>query len=457
MVTQRLRDPIHNLIVFRKDDEEDQLVWRLIGTKEFQRLRRIRQLGLSEFVFPGATHTRFAHSIGVFNNARRLLSVLENTGKHITKEQRRVILVSALLHDVGHGPFSHAFEVAREAIAESRGEEAIHKHERWSANQIRQPGGDIQKELGDELAAEVAGLIAAEEPRSVLDAVVSSSFDADRLDYVVRDRYMTGAGAGAIDQEWLIDNLRTYEVSIPQDDDKPRQVPTFVFGPKGRQAAEDFLLARYRLYSQIYLHKTTRGFEQLVTALFQYIGGEHSDLGRLGLRTDDPLVVFLRTLDQAEDDHQKTDLLRKLDDTFVWAMIGQLSECEDDIARDLSSRLIYRKPLKVIDLSARFVHNDNDDALINAQNRIEQELSGKIGNSVFLDAPTLNLYSRIGGESAKEHKKVRALNGNGEALELPEFPDSIISKELTKKRKLVRFYFLSEEEKEIAEKLIRGR
>ena len=133
MVTQRLRDPIHDLIVFEGNDEVDMLAWELIKTKEFQRLRRIRQLGLSEFVFPGATHSRFAHSIGVFNNARRLLQVLKREGKNIDEDRRRVILVSALLHDLGHGPFSHAFEVAREAVARSRGEEAIQKHEKWSA------------------------------------------------------------------------------------------------------------------------------------------------------------------------------------------------------------------------------------------------------------------------------------------------------------------------------------
>ena len=306
----------------------------------------------------------------------------------------------------------------------------------------------------------MGALIEAEEPGDIFHAVVSSSFDADRLDYVVRDRYMTGAGAGAIDQEWLIDNLITFEVSVPQDDDVPRRVPTFVFKPKGRQAAEDFLLARYRLYSQIYLHKTTRGFEQLVTALFKHIGTDTTDLGKMGLPSNHPLVVFLRMTDSADDDagaQQKIQTLKRLDDTQVWSVIAQLAECGDEYARDVADRLLWRKPLKVVDLTSKFGHNKNDDALVNAEKRIEDRLSGQFGKTVFRDYAPLNLYSRIGGESAKEHKKVRVLNGAGEAVEIPDFPDTIINGNLTKKQKLTRYYFLHEEEKAIAEKAMDGR
>ena len=456
MVTQRLRDPIHDLIVFQGNDDVDMVAWELIKTKEFQRLRRVRQLGLSELVFPGATHTRFAHSIGVFNNARRLLEVLRKEGREINQDQKRVVLFAALLHDIGHGPFSHAFENAREAVAQSRGE-VIQKHEKWSAKLIQAPDGEVSRLIGNDIAAKVAAQIEAEEPRDVFHAVVSSSFDADRLDYVVRDRYMTGAGAGAIDQEWLIDNLETYEISVRQDDDEPRRVPTFVFKSKGRQAAEDFLLARYRLYSQIYLHKTTRGFEQLVTALFKHIGTDSSDLEQIGLQSSHLLVRFLRSTENADDveeSQQKLQILKRLDDNQVWSVIAQLTESADEYARDLSDRLLWRKPLKVIDLTAKFGHNKSDDALVNAEKRIEDQLSGQIGKTVFKDYAPLNLYSRIGGESAKEHKKVRVLNGAGEAVEIPDFPDTIINGNLTKKQKLVRYYFLHEEEKAIAEKAI---
>jgi len=195
MPTQRLRDPIHDLITFDEADEVDMLAWELIKSKEFQRLRRVRQLGLSEFVFPGATHSRFAHSVGVYNNARRLLEVLRRNGQKIEPDRKQVILIAALLHDLGHGPFSHAFEKAREAVTQARGEEAILNHEKWSARLINAEDGGIVKLIGKDMAAKVGGLIAADAPTDVFHAVVSSSFDADRLDYVLRDRYMTGAGA----------------------------------------------------------------------------------------------------------------------------------------------------------------------------------------------------------------------------------------------------------------------
>lgn len=460
MQTQRLRDPIHDLIVFDQKDEEDMLAWELIKTKEFQRLRRVRQLGLSEFVFPGATHSRFAHSIGVFNNARRLLEVLSKNGETIEKDRKRVILMSSLLHDIGHGPFSHAFEKAREAVAQTRGEEAILKHEKWSARLIGAAEGEIVKLIGNDLAVKVGGLIAADHPADIFHAVVSSSFDADRLDYVLRDRYMTGAGAGAIDQEWLIDNLTTFSISIPQDDDKPQLVPTFVFKLKGRQAAEDFLLARYRLYSQIYLHKTTRGFEQLVAALFRYIGLDSTEVAGLGLQAEHPLVRFLRAKEHDSDEaliRIKTEDFRRLDDMTVWACIEQVTHCKDDYARDLARRLLWRTPLKVIDVTAKFGHNKDGDAQINAERRIDNRMREKFNRSVFVDRTPLNLYSRIGGEVAKEYEKVRVLDGSGEAREITDFPDTIINERLIAKRDLVRYYFLSEEDRTSAEKAMEGR
>jgi uncharacterized protein len=459
MPTQRLRDPIHDLITFDEADEEDMLAWELIKSKEFQRLRRVRQLGLSEFVFPGATHSRFAHSVGVYNNARRLLEVLRRTGQKIEPDRKQVILIAALLHDIGHGPFSHAFEKAREAVTQARGEEAILNHEKWSARLINADDGGIVKLIGKDMATKVGGLIAADAPTDVFHAVVSSSFDADRLDYVLRDRYMTGAGAGAIDQEWLIDNLTTFSVSIPQDDDKPQLIPTFVFKPKGRQAAEDFLLARYRLYSQIYLHKTTRGFEQLVTALFRYIGSDSTEVDGLGLQAEHPLLRFLRAKEHDTDDTQvraKTGDFRRLDDMTVWSSIEHMTHCKDGYARDLANRLLWRKPLKVIDVTAKFGHNENGDAQINAERRIDDRIREKLDKSVFVDRAPLNLYSRIGGEVAKEHKKVRVLDGSGEAREITDFPDTIVSKKLTAKQDLVRYYFLFEEDRAAAEKAMNG-
>lgn len=199
--TQRIRDPIHGLIVFDDDGLVDEAVWALLSTVEMQRLRRVKQLGVSEFVFPSASHTRFSHSIGVFHNARRLVGIirreieLKRVAGEFNEARAKVALFAALLHDIGHGPFSHAFEEARKALAaEAAPKSKIRNHEAFTAEMIRDPAGEISKILAASgiSADDVADLVAAETPADMYHAVVSSSFDADRLDYLLRDRYMTG-------------------------------------------------------------------------------------------------------------------------------------------------------------------------------------------------------------------------------------------------------------------------
>jgi HD superfamily phosphohydrolase len=177
--TQRIWDPIHNMIVF--EDDLDKAVWKLLNTPEVQRLRRIKQLGVSEFVFPSATHTRFAHSVGVFHNARQLVRLFDREIKRgnivgaYDEGRARISVMAALLHDVGHGPFSHAFEEARKAIAAARapGKIAIRKHEFFSAEMIRSKASEIPSILSsvDVSAEDVAGLIQKDVPA---DKIVSA-------------------------------------------------------------------------------------------------------------------------------------------------------------------------------------------------------------------------------------------------------------------------------------------
>ncbi|MAU98714.1 MAG: hypothetical protein CMP81_22995 [Fulvimarina sp.] len=431
---QRLRDPIHGLIVFHRDNPIDRIAWELIQTPELQRLRRIKQLGVSEFVFPGATHTRFAHSIGVFHNARKLMEVVRREEGELDHTRTLVTLTAALLHDVGHGPFSHTFEGAREALAQQRGDQAIDKHEKFSAAIIRAPDGQIRPildSLDRGLAEDVASLIEAEDPIDIYHAVVSSSFDADRLDYLVRDRYMTGTGAGSIDSEWLIDNLTKYDINVAQDDDEEiRLVPTFVFRAKGRQAAEDFLLARYRLYSQVYLHKTTRGFEKILSAIFQRIGSGEVSSDQIGLSDSHPLWRFFCV--GGED----LQTYRRLDDTTIWGAMGQFAHCSDERVSLLARRMLNRERLSVLDISAEYGHDPV--AMLNAEKRLDDFARVRLGITVFKDEPPYNLYSRMGGETTKAHKMVRVLAGNGVPKEITDFPDTIISKKLVPKRKLSR-------------------
>jgi uncharacterized protein len=348
---QRVRDPVHGLIIFEKNLPIDQLAWQLIDTPEFQRLRRIRQLGMSEFVFPSATHTRFAHSIGVYHNARRLMEVVKREeGSGFSNERAEEILIAALLHDVGHGPFSHTFEGAREALAEKYNLGPIEKHEKFSAKIIRNEDGQIKQILEafrNGITEKVASILDSDDPTDFYHAVVSSSFDADRLDFLVRDRYMTGTKTGSIDEQWLIDNLAKHDVLVPQDDDQPISVPTFVFKAKGRQAAEDFLLARYRLYTQVYLHKTTRGFEKILSAIIMLLGDKSVEPEDLGIHSENPLAKFLR-IDSSLENY------RELDDTLVWGLIGDISRGPHARAKEYANRLLNREHLHVLDISAQY-------------------------------------------------------------------------------------------------------
>lgn len=126
---QRIRDPVHGLITFNGSDPFEVLIWRLLNAAEFQRLRRIKQLGFSELVYPGATHTRFAHCVGVFHTARQLISHLERLlGSDFESEKAKVAVCAALLHDLGHGPFSHTFEGVEKANGRKK------KHEQWTTD-----------------------------------------------------------------------------------------------------------------------------------------------------------------------------------------------------------------------------------------------------------------------------------------------------------------------------------
>lgn len=453
---KRIRDPIHGLIIFNMDDEKypDQLARELIQEPDFQRLRRIKQLGISEFVYPGATHTRFAHSIGVYHNARRLMDVVRRSeGNRFDQKRARVVLIAALLHDLGHGPFSHAFEKARENLAHSRGIDAIESHEKFTAKLIMAEDGGIRRLLDrvdQNLAQDIAELIRADDPADIYHAVVSSSFDADRLDYLLRDRYMTGTGAGAIDCDWLIDNLCTDHILVGQDDDPNHTIPTFSFKLKGREAAEDFLFSRYRLYTQVYLHRVTRGFEQVITALVRRIGEIGAEgHAQLGLDEDHPLIRFLRQDGEAIEDY------RDLDDTVVWGAIERIRRGRDQAARELAERLWLRKPLEVIDVSTEF--GDDAEKMAIAHHRLADFVAQSLGKTVYKDEASYNLYTRTKGDTAKEHKKVRVRHPDGGVREITDFTDTVIKDILTTKRKMIRYYFLCQEERDEAERAMRGR
>jgi HD superfamily phosphohydrolase/uncharacterized protein YwgA len=399
MRTQRVRDPVHGLIVFDQGSALDQLAWKLIATPEFQRLRRIRQLGVSEFTFPGATHTRFSHSIGVFHTARELIRILKRLipSAEFREHRANVAVLAALLHDLGHGPFSHAFEEVQKSHGASR------DHEEWTAEIIRNERGSIRPLLNEprSLADEIADLLRADNPQDIYHAVVSSSFDADRLDYLRRDRLMTGTGAGAIDFDWLLDNLRIARISTAADEDATdaHRVDTFCLDHKALQAAESFLLARYHLFQQVYLHKATRGFEQLITVILGHLA-DAATAGqpeRIGLDAKDPLVRFYSPGGGTIENYIA------LDDYVVWCAVGRMVAGPDPEAAEHARRFRDRERLKALDIDALYPPKPHEKQArldlrrAREMQRIERLLGAELGRSVWKDSAPISVYVRRGG------------------------------------------------------------
>jgi len=443
-LSKRLRDPVHGLIVF-DETKIDMLAWKLIDTPEFQRLRRIRQLGVSEFTFPGAVHTRFTHSIGVFHTARMLVEVVNREMKRIDQEpapeKAQVALIAALLHDLGHGPFSHTFE----GVQASRGVKK--RHEKWTADIIRSPLGQVSPLLEEYRAGfteEVATLLEKEDPEDIYHAVVSSSFDADRLDYLRRDRLMTGTGAGAIDFDWLKDNIRVAEIEIdaPEEDEagEPRKVPTFCLTEKALPAAEQFLLARFTLSDQVYFHKATRCVEHMIGKMLRAIAhlaaGNRADRRKTGLTEDHPLLRFFALSGDTVENYLA------LDDALVFGSLAALSKAEDAIVSDMASRLQRRRLYKTLDITEFGADQGTQRQKLK---RIKTQFDEQIKAETVMidDKGSFGIYSEIGGESERMHKKLHILEG-----EIPveiSKKSNLISALGTKQ--LTRVYFAEDEDR----------
>jgi len=344
---QRVRDPLHNLIEFSAGQFEHTL-WQVIQTQPFQRLRRIRQLGFSEFVYPGATHTRFAHSLGVFHTARRLMEIIKahiaSRGGQVLEHQMQVALAAALVHDVGHGMFSHSFE----PVGKARNLKMA-QHETVSARLIRDSEiGEAFKALGSGFAQDVAEVVGRGGPGNLYDAVVSSQFDADRLDYMQRDRLMTGVQNGGIDFAWLLANLEVGTVPIVIDEEAAGTVETFVLGPKAIFSAETFVLALFQLYPTIYFHKTTRAAEKvfatLMLKLIDLTLEGHVD--KTGLSETHPIIRFSRDGDSLAN-------ALALDDSVFWGALSMMDDAVDPGVSELAKRLRIRHLPKCIDIRPR--------------------------------------------------------------------------------------------------------
>jgi hypothetical protein len=242
---RHLRDPVHDDIPFHGSSATDRLLLSLVETREIQRLRRIRQLGLANLVFPGAEHSRFPHSLGVMQVARHMLDALRRHEPRLGRHEAP-LLAAALLHDVGHGPFSHAFEPISGA-----------RHERWSSAIVLDGGTEVNRALrrhSKDLPRKVDDLFRGEyRPARLLGDLVSSQLDADRCDYLLRDVMATGVKHGIFDLGRILLFLLPGEGRVLVD-------------RRALAAVEGYVIARAHMYEQVYYHKTVRAAESMLKA-----------------------------------------------------------------------------------------------------------------------------------------------------------------------------------------------
>ncbi|MEE8792905.1 MAG: HD domain-containing protein [Erysipelotrichaceae bacterium] len=314
-----MRDPVHGYV-----HVQDQLIWDLINSRWVQRLRRIRQLGGAYVVYHCAEHTRFSHSLGVYEIARRMCYEVPDIDHALNEKEKMTVMAAALLHDSGHGPYSHAFESISHTSHESVTCRVI-EHD----PEIRA----ILENGYHGMAKNVADVIRHKSANPLLSQMISSQLDADRMDYLLRDAYFTGTTYGTFDLERI---LRTLRVENDQ----------LMIKASGVYAVENYIMARYHMYWQVYYHPTARAYEAILRALFQR-------LKESGMLEEEYVLPQFKAL--REGKKLSLEEYFRLDENACNYGFEMLEQCNDPILRDLSSRLLDRRLFKFTDYSPKEV------------------------------------------------------------------------------------------------------
>lgn len=336
------RDPVHDLIQVDRE-----LFVRLLDTAIMQRLRRIRQLGTASNVFPGADHTRFAHSLGTFYLAGRLLDQLEITDLY----DRVLIKCAALLHDIGHGPFSHLFESALTRYEYERQDDI--GHAQWTQRMILEDD-EISTALtvasNEQLGRDVADVIGGHYPDRGLTKIVDSQFDCDRLDYMLRDSLLTGVQYGSYDLSWLLRCLCLKSVSEVRDDQVVEDSEVVIDEHRGVSCLEHYLLGNLYLYKHVYWHKAVIAgdtmLESVIVRALELSSNNQLDYCGPGSETLEKI---------ARHERLTVEQYAQLDDAIVtsWLKVWSEDTSTDPILQDLARRLLNRNLFKVVNLDTK--------------------------------------------------------------------------------------------------------
>jgi HD superfamily phosphohydrolase len=382
-------DPIYGFI-----GTPNELIFSLISHPYFQRLRRISQMGLSYLVYPGAHHTRFHHALGSMHLMTKAIQVLKLKNVEITPEEERGLLCAILLHDIGHGPFSHALEgfVAKEI-----------SHEQISLNFMM----ELNKEFDGQLDIAIA-IFQGDYLKPFLNQLVSSQLDMDRLDYLKRDSFYSGVTEGNINSERLISMLNVVDGNL-------------VVEEKAIYAVEKFLMARRFMYWQVYLHKTGLVAEQLLVRIMQRArllliqGGD--------LSGSQPLLFFLKNNDTLTFSAEVLETFAELDDIDVLSALKSWQFHKDFVLSRLCKMLLDRRLLHV-KVKKRPISSEKMkeklDWIIEKHNLTVEEAS----NFVFQGEISNKAYSR--------DEAIQILKKNGKISDVLKESDQLSLKALAK-------------------------
>ena len=395
--TKVLKDPVHSYIHIHYE-----VIWNCLDSKEFQRLRRIRQLGGDFQVYPTAEHSRFSHSLGVYEIVRRMVTEVKSLCVELTEYEKVCVMLAGLLHDVGHGPFSHAFEHITN-----------HSHEEYTAKIIlgNTELNAILRAVSEKLPLDIVSIIQHTHENDILNQIVSGQLDADRMDYLLRDSYFTATSYGQFDLERILRTIRVRKTA------EGRKV--IVVKYTGIHSVEDYIMARYQMYWQVYYHPVARSYEAVFIQLFNRL----KDIFKVDKDYFEDMKVLIPFLEKSE---VSVDEYFKLDENSLLYCCALIQDKEDKIAADLARRLQNRNLFEYVDY--------DEENLAQIKNMLKEN---NLDERYYLKIESIeaSVYSPYKGRKILIEK----LNGDIVALEKASTIVESITKGQTKKEGTIFF------------------
>jgi HD superfamily phosphohydrolase len=383
------RDPVHDIIQIEKTREGNVLL-EVLAAPELQRLRRIRQLGLTNLVYQGAEHSRFVHSMGVSALAGQMVDTLR---PNAPPEDRLAVVIAALCHDLGHGPFSH--------VAERIGN--FH-HEDVTVALIRSEEGAINRALrsySPDFPERVAGFYDKDNVAEPLRKIVSSQLDADRMDYILRDGHATGVKIGVFDTQRILGMLEIRDAEM-------------CVSFRATEAVEGYLLARFHMYKQVYLHKASRAAERMLEASIRRARQLDAEGYDFGWFPEGAMARLVRgTIDGPRD-------IPQLDDMDVWYSLKRWATEADPILKQLAGGLVHRQLYKTIPIDVEGAATRIEDA-----RTIARKLGFSPDYHVLVDSSADTPYKPYIPDSGRPDESIRIITASGEVRNIEDVSDVV--------------------------------